>query len=80
MYLLHIYDYSAITLLIMVTIVGSVMIYSGTLPNQIDGITQQQAETEYCKLVNTLKYPDSSTTTIDRLCYLEQIGKELAAN
>lgn len=76
MYLLRIYDYSAITLLIIVTIIGLVMIFSSG-PKQINGLTKQQAEMEYCKLVNTLKYPDSSTTTIDRLCYLEQIGKEL---
>ena len=53
-------------------IVSSLLIESGY------SLTKQEAETEYCKLVNSLKYPDSSTGTIDRLCYLEQIGKELA--
>ena len=55
-----------------------VAVFSFFSEKQVDGLTKQQAETEYCKLVNTLKYPDSSTATIDRLCYLEQIGKELA--
>lgn len=78
--LLRIYDYSAISLCIIVIIIGLIMIFSSAPTKQIDGLSKQEAEMEYCKLVNTLKYPDSSTTTIDRLCYLEQIGKELAFN
>lgn len=59
-------------------LIGIIAGFNHIAEKQVDGLTKQEAEMEYCKLVNSLKYPDSSTGTIDRLCYLEQIGKELA--
>jgi hypothetical protein len=42
--------------------------------------TKQQAQKELCILEKELKYPTTSNYTINRLCYLEELGRSSVVN
>lgn len=44
----------------------------------ISGITKDEALNEVCYLEKSIKYPTASNTTINRLCYLEEVGRKLS--
>ena len=67
-------------LFIVVSTVG-LLSYSMMFPppeKDISGITKEQAVNEACILEKNMKYPESSDNSINRLCYLEEVGRKLA--
>lgn len=49
-------------------------------PNKASGVdmTQDEALYQYCLIETELKYPLSAPEVIERLCELEQIGRNMA--
>lgn len=69
-------------IVISLIIVGVLFVYTVyTSPDMqkqpTEGLTQDEALYEHCLIENQLKYPLSSTATIERLCELEQIGRNM---
>jgi hypothetical protein len=47
-------------------------------PSSNDSVSTELTRKELCIIENSLKYPTAENYTINRLCYLEELGRSLA--